>query len=160
MSFFAFRKKADALVRGFSLIELLVAISVLLILVLVTLQNFGNYARVQQFQRFADEVGHELRLARQQTVASKDDSAYGIYIGTSTVELFSGNIPDVGTSTNTIIDFANRNYFATSSFSDGNWYVTFERLTGEASATGTIVITSTDLGRTATYTIYQSGLVE
>lgn len=152
--------KKTLLNRGFSLIELLMVFAVMLILVAVTLANFSSYARVQQFQRFYAEVGHELRLARQQTLGSKDDMAYGLYVGTSTVELFSGSTPTVGSAANTIISFPNTDATATSSFSNGEWFVTFERVTGNASATGTIVISSAELARTATYTIYQSGLVE
>lgn len=146
--------------RGFSLTELLVAMAILLILAAVTLTYFSDYARTQQFVRFNEEVGRNLILARKQTVASKDDSQYGVYVGTSTVELFSGTTPTPGSASNTIVSFEGVGRYATSSFSNGLWYVTFSRVTGEASATGTIVVTDPSLGRTATYTVYHSGLIE
>ena len=142
------------------MVELLIAMTILVILSLVTLNYFGDYARQQQFQRFTEDVGHNISLARQQTLASKDDMVYGLYVGTSTVELFSGPTPVPGDAGNTIIDFSAAAYTATSSFSGGLWHTTFSRISGEATATGTIVLSNSDIGKTATYTIYQSGLVE
>lgn len=139
---------------------MLIVIALLLILSVLTIQSFRQYAQVQQFTRSADEVGHLLHLARQQTIASKNDMVYGVYVGTSTVELFSGATPDPGTTTNTILSFGSTETTATSSFSNAAWYVTFSRVTGEASATGTIVVNNDEISRTATYTIYQSGLVQ
>ncbi len=146
--------------RGFSLYELLIAMAVLLILVAVTLNSMSDYARTQQHTRLVEEIGHQIHLARQQTLASKADSTYGIYVGTSTIEVFAGASPVVGSSANTILDLSAVTQTATSSFSDGNWYVVFERITGAASATGTITVTDTVLERTATYTIHSSGLIE
>lgn len=146
--------------RGFSLIELLVVFAIIIMLVALTLQYFGNYARVQQYQRTVEEVGRTLELARQQTVASKEDAVYGVYIGTTTVELFEGLTPTPGSAANTIIDLSQVPVTATSSLSTGQWYFVFERVTGEASATGTITVSSAALGRTATFTVFTSGLVQ
>lgn len=147
-------------ISGFSVLELMVSLSVILIIVAVVMQSFASYSRTQQFVRFVDEVGYMLTTARQQTLASKDDTVYGLYVGTSTVELFSGTSPVVGAAGNEVLPFAMGDFSATSSFSSDDWYVYFARITGEPSATGTIVITSAALGRTATITVHQSGLVE
>lgn len=152
--------KQLAVHRGFTLIELLVTFSVLIIIVAITLQSFASYARTQQFKRFVDEVGYSLTAAREQTLASKDDTVYGVYIGTSTVELFSGTTPVPGAASNEVLSFEDTLYSATSSLSTGEWFIRFERLTGEASATGTIILSSPTLGQTATVTVHQSGLVE
>jgi len=146
--------------NGFTMLELLVAMAILLVLVTVTLNGMRNYARMQQHTRIVEEVGHQIHLARQQTLAAKDDSVHGVYVGTDTIEVFAGAVPVVGDPNNTILNLAGTTQTATSSFSDGNWYVVFERLTGAASAAGTITITDNALQRTATYTIYSSGLIE
>lgn len=153
-------QRAASFQRAFSLIELLVVVAILLILVAVTLQFFRQYASVQQFQRTADEVGYLLQLARQQTMASKDDTTYGVYVGTSTVELFSGTTPVPGAADNVVLAVDSGSTVATSSLSGGAWFVTFARVSGVPSATGTITVSDPVLGRTATYTLTQLGLVQ
>ena len=150
----------DTQTAGFTLLELLVVFAIILIMATISIQGFANYARTQQYTRFVEEVGHEIDLARQATLASKDDVTYGVYVGTSTIEFFAGATPVVGSVNNTIIDLSGSTKTATSSFSDSNWYITFSRLSGEASATGTILLGDTDLGRSASYTVRSSGLIE
>jgi prepilin-type N-terminal cleavage/methylation domain-containing protein len=145
---------------GFTLVELLVAMAILLIVAAVTLEGFRDYARVQQYNRFVEEVGRSLQVARQQTLGSKEDTVYGVYVGTNTVEIFTGATPIVGSAANTIFNFNPDIFVATTSLSGGAWFVTFKRVTGEPSATGTILIYSTELGKTATYTLHASGLIE
>jgi len=145
---------------GFTLVELLVAMAILIIVAAVTLESFRDYARVQQYNRFVEEVGRSLQTARQQTLGSKEDAVYGVYVGTNTVEIFTGATPTPGSAANTIFNFNPDIFVATSSLSGGSWFVTFERVTGEPTATGTILIYSTELGRNATYTLHASGLIE
>lgn len=107
-----------------------------------------------------DQMHSNLALVRQRTAASYRDTVYGVYVGTSTVEFFEGSTPTVGSSENVIIDLSENDITATSSFSNGEWYVTFARVTGAASATGTITIEDERSGSSNIFTIYSSGLVE
>lgn len=145
---------------GFTLQELLVSMAILLVLVAVTLTGIRDYARMQQHTRLVEEVGHQINLARQQTLASKDDTVYGVYVGPDTVEVFAGATPVAGAAENTILDLSAVSQVVTSNFSDGNSYVVFERLTGAASTAGTITIADNEIVRTTIYTIHSSGLIE
>lgn len=145
---------------GFTLIELLVSASILVVLSAVSVGAFANYAHTQQYQRVVDSIRSTLSLVRSETLASYKDTVYGVYVGTSTIEFFAGATPSVGSSANTIIDLRDNNLTATSSFSNGEWYLSFERLTGEATATGTITIQNESGSASTTFTILSSGLVE
>jgi prepilin-type N-terminal cleavage/methylation domain-containing protein len=145
--------------RGFTLVEIIVVIAVILILVAIVVQGFSNYANRQVYVGYVSEVKDNLVETRQRTIASYADTVYGVYVGTSTIEFFEGSSPVVGLAANTIMEIPGY-MTATSSLSDANWYVTFKRITGEASATGTILFTDTRTNASTTFTIHASGLVE
>lgn len=144
---------------GFSLVELLVVFGLMLLVVVLLIQGFSQYAYQQVLTQFSSEVRDELVESRQQTIASINNTTYGVYVGTSTIEFFPGTVPEIGSSSNTIIDIPEQ-ITATSSFSSGDWYLSFARRTGQASATGTITIVDTRTVATSTITISASGLVE
>ena len=146
--------------NGFTLIEILVTLSVLFIIVAMSMRGIQNYAQRQTYQSAVEHVRSELYGVREKTLASYDDKIYGVYVGTTSLQFFSGAVPVVGSAANTIIDYAEYNITATSSFSDGRRYVTFARVTGATSATGTIDVYDTHRTATTTFTISRSGLIE
>lgn len=144
---------------GFSLVEILFVLGLLVLITVVMIDGFSGYAYRQVLTQFSSELRDELVETRQQTIASLNNTTYGVYVGTSTIEFFPGLVPEVGSSSNTIIAIPEQ-MVATSSFSTGDWYLTFRRLTGEATATGTITMFDTRTVATTTITISASGLVE
>ncbi len=145
---------------GFTLIEILVSISVLLILAVITFQGFLGYANVQRFKSVVSEVRNDIATQRTKTLGSYNDQQYGVYVGTSTIEFFVGDTPVVGDSDSKIISFANYGITATSSFSDGEQFIVFKRLSGEVSATGTITIFDTRTTSSTTFTFLNSGIIQ
>ena len=150
---------AFVVTRGFTLVEILMVVTLVGIVTALLMQGFSRYAYRQSFKQFVSEVQDETVEARAQTVASLNNTTYGVYVGTDTVEFFSGATPVVGDAANTIIPIPTE-VTATASFSSGNQYITFKRLTGEATATGTIEFVDTRTVATSTITISAAGLVE
>lgn len=145
--------------RGFTLAEIVVVLSILIIITGMTIQGFSQYSYRQVYIGFVSEAKDNLVEVRQKTIASFEDTVYGVYVGTSTIEFFPGSVPEVGSSTNTIMEFAG-GITATSSFSNGNWYTTFGRISGASVATGTILFEDGRTGASTTITIHASGLIE
>ena len=144
---------------GFTLIELLVVFAIFGIITALLLQGFARYAYRQAHLQFVSEVHDELVEARTQTIASLGDTTYGMYIGANTIEFFSGSVPTPGDSANTIITIPAQTTVIPS-FSSGLSYMTFERLTGAASTSGTIQIVDARSVATSVLTITAAGLVE
>lgn len=145
---------------GFTLIEMLVALAVLVIILAASIEGFIRYAQRQAYLSTVNDVHIHLKQIREDTLASYDDTLYGVYVGTSSIEFFEGASPVVGNPTNTIFTYDDLLITATSSLSNGNWYLTFARLTGEASATGTITVFDVRSSASNTFTVYTSGLIE
>ncbi len=145
--------------RGFTFVEILVVLAVMVIIVAITMNGIINYGHRQQYLQFAREVADGVAEARAKTIAGVGDTTHGVYISPTTIEFFTGSTPTVGDPGNTIIavpPYIN----ATSTLSGGVQYVTFARLTGAPSVTGTIEIGHRREAATTTLTIYASGLVQ
>jgi len=146
--------------HGFTVVEVLVSIGVLLIILSISTVGFRNYAQKQSYSAVVDRIRNDITLMRQKTLASYDASVYGVYVGNSTIEFFEGQTPSVGSASNTIIYTGDFGITATSSFSNGQPFITFSRLTGEASASGTILIEDLKSSASTTFTISGSGLLQ
>lgn len=144
---------------GFTIVEILVVVAIMTILAALMWTGMSNYASWQRYLSQVSEIRSSILEARSQTLGSVNDAAYGVYVGTDSIEFFSGATPTPGDPANTILPFTS-DLRATSTLSNGAWFVTFSRVTGEPSATGTIRINHGSRDASTTLRIYGSGLVE
>jgi Tfp pilus assembly protein FimT len=147
-------------IHGFTLLEIVIVVALLIIIVAISMQSIQKYAQRQSYQSAVEHVRSELYGVREKTLASYDDTVYGVYVGTTSIQFFSGATPVINAVSNTILKYADYNMTAVPSFSDGRRYITFARITGAASATGTIKVYDTHRTATTTFTISRSGLIE
>ena len=144
---------------GYSIIELIIVVSILFLVMAAVVLGFTSYATKQAFNEFVNDVEFSIKEQRHKTLASVDNKQYGVYVGTTTIVYFEGPTYTSGASGNEVITVPN-GITATSSFGGGSWFVSFNRLTGAASASGTIAIFDTRTQSTSTITISNTGLVE
>lgn len=143
---------------GFTLIELLVVMVLISILAVISFQGFLNYANEQQFDANVVEVRSQLKEARTSTLAAEGNQRYGVAFGQSTTTVFVGQTYVPGDPENELTEF---NWLTiTPDLTDGATSVSFTRLTGVPSATGTLLFTNTRSGATSTVTIYGTGIIE
>ena len=144
---------------GYSLVELIIVITVISIIVGIVSVTVASYAARQSLNSFHQEVIENINTARVSTLASINDTVYGLYVGTTSIAFFTGSSYSPSDPDNSYLNYTSK-LSATSSLSDGTSTVVFDRLTGEASAFGDIVIHDSSSGAYATVTIFASGLVE
>ena len=144
--------------RGLTLTEVIIAVAIMGLIVAAAVGGFASYAERQAFNQFVNDITLSIKEQRKRTLASVESQQYGVHISSTTVSYFEGAAYST-TSVTSKVDIPN-NISATSSLSSGETYITFARLTGEASATGTIVFDDSRSGSTATITINALGLVE
>ena len=145
--------------RGFTLTEILIVLSLLVILSVSTLVVFQTVAEDSALRTSAQEVYSVFADARTDTLASKNDTVYGVHVSSTEMIYFVGDTytPSLGTNVSYPLS---RNVTATSSLTGGATEVIFERLTGNTSASGTITVTESGSGASTTLTLYLSGLIE
>jgi prepilin-type N-terminal cleavage/methylation domain-containing protein len=145
--------------RGFTAVEILVVIGVLGVLTASIALSLSSFRNVTALRSTTEDVWLTLRGARNATLSSKDDSVYGVRIESTRAIQFKGTTYVAGATTNVTTTFPT-GVVASATFANGANQVTFTRLTGEPSATGTILLTDQRSSATSSIHVLQSGIVD
>lgn len=145
--------------RGFTFIEIMVVIAIIAIVATMTAVGLSNMGRASALKSAQNEVYQAFSDSRNKTLASLDETVFGVLVGTSSVTKFKGPTFVSGASENRTYDFES-GITATGSLVMNGTPVIFARLSGSPSATGTILLVSDDGNATRTVTVHASGLIE
>ncbi len=145
---------------GFTLIEILVAIGIVLVLGFIIVTTFVSFRKNQSLSLDTQTITTVLSQARNQTISSKNSTSYGVHFGTSKITLFTGTVYNSLDTTNEDFNLSSTDTILSVGLNGGGNDVIFERLTGETSRNGTVVVSSPGIAQSKTVTIYKTGLVE
>ena len=145
---------------GFTLIEILIVITIVFVIAAVTFVAFGNLQSQKALSRDTAHIVSLLELARSHTLGSKDDSQYGVHWDRSdTFSTFKGTS---FSASNVVADETLHPSVRVHSFSVQNSTdkVIFDRLKGTTANHGSIVLVQPahDTG-TTTITVEPTGIV-
>ena len=147
--------------KGFSLIELIIVVSIAMILMAISITTFFSVSDQQSLEKDVNYAIALVEKARLQTVNSKDNSQFGVRFASSSVTLFQGTTYVAGSSTNTVFSFSPKVEIHSINLSGGTQNTTFEKITGKSSATGTVRFRlKTNQSASTTVVVYKTGLVE
>lgn len=151
------RKKAE---RGFTLIELLVVIAILLIVGSILITGFKNFQTRQTLELSVKEVRQMLEFARSETLASRGDTQYGVYLDEDTAVLFEGASYVEGGAGNDSFEVPPQVSLSEISLTPASDEILFSRGTGEPSSAGFIEISLVHNPSTKrTITITTTGII-
>jgi len=147
--------------HGFTLIEILVTITILFVLFTITFTSFANLLRHEAIQRDTATLHTLLETARSRTLASDNAQQYGVYFNTdqSQAELFRGSsytpssVELIHTLHGTVI-------FDTINLAHSSSSVVFYRLTGSTDNSGTVSLINTAETASTTLQIQETGIIE
>lgn len=145
--------------RGVTLLEILIALS---ILVLMSVFLFGAFAEFQTMSTLVEaksEIVGMLRDARTRTLASRNNTNYGVHFEETKAVLFEGNTYNALAPSNEAyqLRFARISAINLGGASE----IVFARLSGITSASGNIILESTrNASKTETITILATGVVQ
>jgi prepilin-type N-terminal cleavage/methylation domain-containing protein len=147
--------------KGFTIVEMIVVIALSALIVGTTVSMFSSLSNVQSLDKDAENVGAYLLKARNQTVNAKNNAVYSVHFASTTVTLFQGASYVSGSSTNQVYSLSSKVSLVSYMFSPATTTITFQKMTGKPSATGTIIYTlNNDASSTRSILIYGSGLIE
>lgn len=146
-------------VRGFTVIEILIAIVVTITLVTIILSGFASFRESSELTRAADSIVDILKQARTRTLASENSAQYGIRFASSTAVLFQGSAFSSNPASHATTTLPALVEVSSITLVGGGADILFKRLTGETDNTGTVIVRSRRTSaKTKTITIYASGL--
>ena len=145
--------------NGFTIFEILIVIGILGLIVALSSVALQSMYQDTGLKTSTNEIYRAFTDARNRTLASEGDTVYGVIVGTSSVTRFVGNTYNAGATTNRAFVFV-AGVTATGSLVSNVTPITFTRLSGQPSSTGTIEIRNSTGSATNTLYIHMSGLVE
>jgi prepilin-type N-terminal cleavage/methylation domain-containing protein len=143
--------------KGFSLVELLIVLAILSVLFVVFLARFTTFGQQVDMESASQRIVSAFQLARNQTLASEEESVYGVHFETNKYVLFKGN--DYATSTDKKeYDLDKTEIYEINLLPSGTTDVIFTRVRGSTVNTGNIKIRLIDdTSRTRTVIINSLG---
>ncbi len=144
--------------RGASIIEILIVILVLGIIIAITAPSLMSFRKNQSIQNTTNAVVSVLQEARTKTLASYNNAFYSVYFDTESATLFTGAIYSSTDPNNEVILFESPVVLQSTTLVGGGSVVSFDRLKGTTSQSGTIVV-GIPGGASKTITINASGVV-
>ncbi|HEY4497968.1 MAG TPA: type II secretion system protein [Candidatus Paceibacterota bacterium] len=145
--------------RGITLLEIIIVFGVLAIVATVLVGALVEFRSTSAVVGAKSEIIGMLRDARARTLASRNNTNYGLHFEETQAVLFEGNTYSALAPSNEIYRLYTARIAAI--VLGGVSDVVFERLSGAASVNGTIVLSATrDSSKTETITIFPTGLVE
>jgi len=150
--------------KGFTLIEIVIVITILAIISTIVISNFFLWTKKTDVNNTIQEFANILRLAQNRTLSSEGDSQYGVYINTVDSPykyiLFKGTSYDTRDSSFDQVSILVKTVeFFNISLGGGNEIV-FSKLSGASVQSGSVSIRSkSDTSQIKTVYIENSGTI-
>lgn len=146
---------------GFSLVELLVTLTLSALFIGLTMVTFQTFSSYQSIDKDADVIVSYIKNAHDLTIDSKNDLQYGVKFASTTVTLFQGTSYSAGASTNLVYNISSKVTLSSISLTGNASSLYFYPITGKPNATGTVTyVLKNNASTTKVITIYGTGLAE
>lgn len=141
---------------GFSLIELLIIIAIMVIVGTIAMPKLINFQRGQSLKNTTENIIGLLNRAKSNSNSSLNSENYGVHFESDYMVYFVGDTYSSQSSNNERVDFES----GITLLSGNGSNIVFPRLTGDVFGYGTITLKLTALpARTKTITITKTGSV-
>ena len=144
--------------KDFTLIEILVVISIVSALASIMMLGFQNYASYQQYNQAVGDVKFVLNQSRVNARSAVDDKSHGVKFFSNSITQYIGNPYSLSNPTNRVINYSLVTIQA--NLKGGVDQILFNKLTGIPSATGTIVVSGTKFLASTTIKITDTGVIQ
>jgi len=126
--------------KGFTLIEILIAIVIITLLIGTVVVSYRIFERRTELEDVAQKIFSTLKLAQTQTLASNDASQYGVHFENDQYILFKGDAYLAGAPDNKVYQLPGRLEIFQINLADGGNDIIFQRIVGSTAQFGTVRI--------------------
>lgn len=133
--------------KGFTLIEILVVLTIIILIMVIVLPEFGKLRNSQLLNSAVEDVVAGINKASSQTLASLDSSSYGVHFASNQMTIFKGTSFDQNSPDNEVILIQNPVSISNISLSGGVSSFYFNRLNNRPNITGNITISVSSLSK-------------
>ena len=151
-------KSATSYKTGFTLLELVIVVSIMALIAGILLSGLQNYASYQRYNQASADVEFILNQARLNAKIASGDTSHGIKFSGGDMILFEGDVYSAVDPANELVSYSLVNIAAT--LTAGIDEIVFSKLSGIPSATGTIVVSGTSFNASTTFTVSDAGVIQ
>lgn len=126
--------------NGFSLIEVLIVIGIIVVLSSLVISPFSSFRDQQVLRGSVEDVLSTIAKARTATLAGLDDSAYGVHFQSDSLVIFPGSTYQAGAVGNEVVSLNPLTNISAINLTGGATDITFQRLSGVTAVSGTITV--------------------
>lgn len=145
--------------RGFTMFELVISFAILSILLAVILPPLIDFRRASLLNTDTQSLVTLTNRARVLSIASKDDSQYGVHLEAGKIVLFKGITYSVNDPTNETHTFGSGLTLSNIAINGGGSEVVFEKITGATTQNATTTLLVTDTTASSTVVVGKTGIV-
>ncbi|MDO8655240.1 MAG: type II secretion system protein [bacterium] len=146
--------------KGFSLMELLLVISLLGIAFGLVFWGFHGFFRTSVLDRASQEALSLVTEARERTLSRQDDVAWGVHLEAAQLVLFAGDAYSEGAADNKAYVLPQGVSITTITLGGGGTDIVFAKITGESSTPGFFELEQQGSLNVKTISINETGNVE
>jgi prepilin-type N-terminal cleavage/methylation domain-containing protein len=146
--------------KGVTLTEIVVVVAILGFIVAITFQSFTSYRTASSVEKVAGQVAALVNEARSLTLASKEDTTYGVHFEASKVVMFAGDTYSSSSAQNVTVNLGGGVTASAIELTGGGSEVVFNRLDGTARYSGTTTLSVSGASTTKKIIVYPTGLTE
>ncbi|MCH7597762.1 prepilin-type N-terminal cleavage/methylation domain-containing protein [Patescibacteria group bacterium] len=146
---------------GLTIIEIMIAVSVVVVLAALSFQVFNVFIKRQALDKDTQKIVSMLKEARSATLASRANSVYGVHFVATRTVMFKGTVFIESDSNNRELSLNPRVQITVTNLNGGGSDIIFDRLTGATDQYGSItlsLVASTSI--TKIISIEETGIVE
>ena len=146
---------------GLTIIEIMIAVSVVVVLAALSFQVFNVFIKRQALDKDTQKIVSMLKEARSATLASRANSVYGVHFVATRTVMFKGTVFIESDSNNRELSLNPRVQITATNLNGGGSDIIFDRLTGATDQYGSVtlsLVASTSI--TKIISIEETGIVE
>jgi len=145
---------------GFTFIEIIIAIAILLVIAVFTLVSLNTFRGNQSLKNSVDETVGLINQARSQTLSSQEFSQYSVHFEAARVVLFNGTTFSEPNPNNIVLILPSSIEISSVSLNGGGVDMTFQKLTGKTDQFGSVVFrVKNDISKTKTINVKNTGII-
>lgn len=145
---------------GFTAIETLTVVAILLVILIITVMSFTLFQQERDLDGATEGLTSAFEQARSQTLASQNQTVYGVHLEANRYVLFVGATYVPGAATNQDFTLSSSIELSGWALAGGGSAVIFDRLTGKTSQPGTVTLRIRNRPtRTKAVTVLATGIV-
>jgi prepilin-type N-terminal cleavage/methylation domain-containing protein len=146
--------------RGFTMVEILTVVGIVVIIATVALPYGSTFLAQNRLQESTLNIVDALRRVQSRSMSGMGGEPWGVHFTSADITLFKGTSYSPGDDYNELIELPDISTISTISLNGGGDDLIFNRVIGDTSEWGTIVIDDANSDSEATVTISGVGLIE